>query len=408
MKTEVQQDRKSVASTDYAGVACRCCRTAIDSVFYEVHKVPAHSVLLMTTREVAIGYPRGDIVLGFCNRCGFISNVAFSSDLNEYSDRYEETQAFSPTFNAFHQVLARRLIQRYSLYGKTIIEIGCGKGEFLNLLCEGGNNNGIGFDPSYIRERNHSAALDRITFITDFYSPKYADYKAQFVCCKMTLEHITDPDRFIGVVRRSIGDDPETVVFFQVPDVSRILRQVAFWDIYYEHCSYFSAGTLCRLFQRHQFEVLRVGSEYGDQYLSIEARPAKTVMPLVSVVEKGVADVALDVAYFKSNAMARLAAWKCRLKKMKEDGVSVVLWGGGSKAVAFLTTLGVRDEIQYVVDINPYRHGTYIAGTGQAIVGPQFLAACRPDVVILMNSIYQREVENELARLRIQPQILTV
>jgi SAM-dependent methyltransferase len=409
MKTQLQPDTKAVvARQDYAGAACPSCQASAASVFYEAHNVPAHSVLLMSTREMAVGYPRGDIALAFCKKCGFISNQAFNPGLNEYSSRYEETQAFSPTFNAFHHSLARRLIERYSLYGKTIIEIGCGKGEFLTLLCEAGNNSGVGFDPSYISERNHSTARNRITFITDFYSPKYADCKAQFLCCKMTLEHIADPDAFIGMVRRSIGDDPETVVFFQVPNVIRILRDGAFWDVFYEHCSYFSPGSLCHLFRQHQFEILDLRREYGDQYVAIEARPARTAMAHLLPAEERVADLALDVRYFESNSTTRLSAWKCRLRKMREDGVRVVLWGGGSKAVAFLTTLNIQDEVQYVVDINPYKQGTYMTGTGQPIVGPQFLKEYQPDAVILMNPIYRREVENQLTRLEIQPRMFTV
>jgi hypothetical protein len=93
---------------------------------------------------------------------------------------------------------------------------------------------------------------------------------------------------------------------------------------------------------------------------------------------------------------------------MREDGVRVVLWGGGSKAVAFLTTLNIQDEVQYVVDINPYKQGTYMTGTGQPIVGPQFLKEYQPDAVILMNPIYRREVENQLTRLEIQPRMFTV
>jgi hypothetical protein len=62
----------------------------------------------------------------------------------------------------------------------------------------------------------------------------------------MTLEHIAPTGDFVGAVRRAVGDDPQTVVFFQVPDVIRILKEQAFWDIYYEHCNYFSAGSLAR------------------------------------------------------------------------------------------------------------------------------------------------------------------
>jgi hypothetical protein len=73
------------------------------------------------------------------------------------------------------------------------------------------------------------------------------------------------------------------------------------------------------------------------------------------------------------------------------------LWGGGSKAVAFLTTLGVTDQIGCVVDINPHKHGTYMAGTGQEIVAPDQLKKYRPDTVIIMNPVYRAEISSWLA-----------
>ncbi|MFQ5760309.1 MAG: class I SAM-dependent methyltransferase, partial [Acidiferrobacterales bacterium] len=240
------------------GGVCPNCATTVMSVFYELRGVPVHSVLLMPTREIALNYPKGDIELAFCQHCGFISNLAFDPAMLEYSSSYEETQGFSPTFNAFHQRLATYLIDRYDLHNKDIIEIGCGKGEFLTLLCELGRNRGFGFDPAYVRERNNSPVKDRITFINDFYSKKYSHCKADFVCCKMTLEHIQDTAAFVSMVRRSSADRANTIVFFQVPDVTRILREMAFWDIYYEHCSYFAQGSLARLFQHCGFNVIDV------------------------------------------------------------------------------------------------------------------------------------------------------
>ena len=115
---------------------CPSCDTPEMSIFYSRDGVPVHSVLLMPNKEVAINFPRGDIKLAFCEDCGFISNVAFDPRQHSYSSRYEETQGFSLTFNAFHRRLASRLIDRYDLHNKVVIEIGCGKGEFLALLCE--------------------------------------------------------------------------------------------------------------------------------------------------------------------------------------------------------------------------------------------------------------------------------
>jgi hypothetical protein len=60
------------------------------------------------------------------------------------------------------------------------------------------------------------------------------------------------------------------------------------------------------------------------------------------------------------------------------------------------------------VDINPYKHGTYMAGTGQEIVGPEFLRAYRPDVVIVMNPIYCNEIQRDLDGMGITAELMPV
>jgi SAM-dependent methyltransferase len=377
-------------------------------VFYQVQRVPVHSVLLLPTRDEAIRYPQGDIDLALCHACGFIGNTAFDASLHEYSTRYEETQGFSPTFRTFHEKLARTLVEEFDLRDKTVIEIGCGKGEFLTMLCEFGNNRGVGFDPAYVSERNTSAAKDRITFITDLYSEKYTGYHGDFVCCKMTLEHIPATADFMRTVRTSIGDRRETVVFFQIPEVRRILAERAFWDIYYEHCSYFTKGSLARLFRRAGFTVRRLWTDYDDQYLMIEARPGNGAAGAPLPEEDDLALLEAEVRDFTRAVDGTLARWKKEMDEHQRAGHRVVLWGGGSKGVAFLTKLGIRDQVQYVVDINPYKHGSFMAGTGQEIVGPQFLTSYKPDLVVVMNPIYMEEIRAEIARVGVTTTVVPI
>lgn len=393
-------------SADYL---CPSCGAAGISVFYQVKGVPVHSVLLLSTREEAVGFPTGDIELGLCPECGFIFNVAFDPALHEYSSKYEATQSYSPTFNQFHRNLAQRLVDRYDLHGKDIIEIGCGQGEFLILLCELGDNRGVGFDPAYDNRRVLSEVKERITFINDFYTEQYTGYHGDFVCCKMTLEHIPNTADFVSTVRRSIGDRLDTTVFFQVPSTSRILRELAFWDIYYEHCSYFGLGSLARLFQSHGFQVLDMAEEYDDQYLMIEAQPMAG--PTVAASGRAsdlVAEVERDVAHFVQNCQKVQDQWKTILRERRQRGQRVVLWGSGSKAVAFLTTLKIQDEVGCVVDINPNKHGTYMAGTGHEIVPPAFLQGYQPDLVIVMNPIYRKEIQKDLAAMGVETTLMTV
>jgi SAM-dependent methyltransferase len=387
---------------------CPGCGSVDISLFYHVENVPAHSVLLMPSREIALNYPRGDIALGFCHYCGFISNFAFDAGMLEYSSRCEETQGFSPTFNAFHQGLAAYLISRFDLRKKGIMEIGCGKGEFLTLLCELGDNRGVGFDPAYVSGRNCSSARSRITFIKDFFSEKYADYQADFICCKMTLEHIHQTADFLSTVRRLIGDRYETIVFFQVPNVLLILREITFWDIYYEHCSYFSAGTLAGLFRNCGFDVIGTWTDYDGQYVMMEARAGRSQVAQTLSEKHDLEEMARSVMYFAENCQAKLQTWKAYLQNICKSNQRAVLWGSGSKAVSLLTTLKVYDEIEYVVDINSYRQGTFIPGSGQEIVSPAFLREYKPDIVIVMNPIYREEIQQSITSMGLSPQLITV
>jgi hypothetical protein len=202
-----------------------------------------------------------------------------------------------------------------------------------------------------------------------------------------------------------VGDRPEAIVFFMIPEITRILRLRAFWDIYYEHSSYWSPGSLARAFRRAGFDPVALWTDYDDQYVLIAARPGTGRSPALANEETPAALVA-KVQGFTAAVAADQTRWREWLERLRRVGQRTVLWGGGSKAVSFLTTLDVRDGIDYAVDINPRRHGTFIAGTGQQIVAPEFLVQYPPDVVIVMSPIYLPEIKAELERLGVRPQCL--
>ncbi len=386
---------------------CPSCIDGKMTSFYQVNNVPTNSCILLDSKEDAIAYPRGNVDLKHCKQCGFISNMAFDPKLTEYSGRYEETQGFSGTFNKFHQHLAERLIKKHNLHNKSVIEIGCGKGEFITMLSELGSNRGIGFDPGYRDDHIKGRSSDNVTFIKDFYSEQYTDHQADFICCKMTLEHIHPTSDFISMVRRSIGQKLDTMVFFQIPETLRILRDCSFEDIYYEHCSYFTPGSLARLFRRCGFEVVDIETEYDNQYLTIEAIPIDTEKHTAALpIEESTDELTALVESFTQRSKKKIDDWSEHLKEFSDQGKKVMLWGSGSKGVSFLTTLNNADNIEYVVDINPYRQGYYMSGTGQKIVSPEFLKEYQPDVVVIMNAIYTEEITKDLNSLDLYPKII--
>jgi len=209
-------------------------------------------------------------------------------------------------------------------------------------------------------------------------------------------------------VRRAVGPRRDTVVFFQVPDMTRILRDCAFEDIYYEHCSYFSPVSLARLFQRFGFTILDLQTAYDAQYILLEASIADAGRKKAYPAEVGVEALAGLVTGFERRYPTVVRNWNSRLDRYRQASQKVVIWGGGSKGAAFLSAVDAAGVIDYVVDINPFRQQTFMAGTGQPIVAPNFLKGYRPDVVIVMNAIYRAEILHDLNQLGLAPVVTTL
>jgi SAM-dependent methyltransferase len=373
--------------------ACTACGSARLRAFYRLAGIPVHSCLLVPSREAALAFPTGDLELVFCEACGFIFNRLFDEGLHDYSPDYEETQGFSPRFRRFMEELWTDQTERHGLGPhSTVLEIGCGKGEFLLGLCERAGCRGIGIDPAYRPDRTGDAAVARVSFIQEFYGERHLALEADHVVCRHTLEHIGPVLDFLRLVRRGRGRS----LFFELPDMERILVERAFWDIYYEHAAYFTRGSLARLFRRADFAVTRLAKLYDGQYLLLEAVPEGSAAAASLPGEDDRERTAMQVEAFALGVREQLGRLGEAAADWHRQGRRAVVWGSGSKATGYLTTLGLRDEVAAVVDINPFKRGRFVAGTGHEILAPQDLEALRPDIVVVMNAVYGEEIAADL------------
>ena len=216
------------------------------------------------------------------------------------------------------------------------------------------------------------------------------------------------PSDFLGTLRRSIGHRSDTIVFFEVPNVLFTLRELGIWDLIYEHPSYFGPSSLSRLFTSCGFDVCDLLETYEGQFLCIEARSGAGEVRLASDPGDDLEEVKADAAEFADKYQAKVRTWERHLERMTQAGRRPVIWGAGSKGVTFLNTLKTQDQIRYAVDINPSKHDMYVAGTGQRIVSPGFLRDYQPDVIIVMNPIYESEIRQFTQRIGLTPEFMCV
>lgn len=386
---------------------CPVCGATSVSVILNESQVPVHCNLLWPSREAAIRAPRGDMRLMLCNNCTHIYNDAFDPAILEYGGSYENSLHFSPRFQSYAEGLVNELVDRYNLHGKSIIDIGCGRGEFLCMLCERGNNRGLGFDPAASDEEKKTPN-GKVRFVRDYYSERHASQKSDFVVSRQVLEHVNAPREFLLQLRAAIGKRSDTIVFFEVPNADFIFKDLSIWDLIYEHYSYFNKTSLETLFRNCGFEVLRLEERFDGQFLSIEAVPA--------AVKPGRANCDVErpncSAYmpeiFREKYNSKKAFCRSQIENLAESGLKSAVWGAGSKGVMYLNINNNSCHIETVLDINPRKNGMYIAGTGHSINGPDLLEQFHPDAIFVMNRVYISEIKSIMQQFNIATELMYV
>lgn len=385
--------------------ACPACDERRTYPFYELPDAPVLSNVLCDSVGQARSLARGRISLALCHGCGLIFNRAFEPSAVSYGGHYENALHFSPRFRAFVRELSQHLVQRFGLHRKEIIEVGCGDGQFLASLCRLGRNRGRGYDPSHEPARSALRDDDDVR-IAKRELDDYVSRQADMIVCRHVLEHVFDPREFLRSIRKHLR--PNAGVYFEVPDARRSLEDDAVWDVIYEHCLYFTAEPMRRLFESIGYTALRIDSRYDGQFLSFEGcvrRPKSADRVGARVIEN------LDrlTARFGRRHRRLLQLWSDRLEQEHRLGRTTVLWGAGSKGSSFLNTLDPSAElVQSAIDVNPRMHGSYVGGTGHPIHEPKALRHLRPATVIVANPIYLEEIEKTLAHEGLSPELMAL
>jgi SAM-dependent methyltransferase len=311
---------------------------------------------------------RGDLVLVQDGASGLVHNEAFDPDKLSYDDSYQNEQGHSPAFRA-HVAQVLGLIDHH--FGrKSILEIGCGKGAFLELLLAEGHD-ARGIDPAYEGDSRY--------IIRRHFEPGLG-IRGDAIIMRHVLEHIPAPMNFLELVRDANGGSGR--IYIEVPCLEWILRNNAWFDVFYEHVNYFRLEDFARMFEC----VIDSGSLFGGQYIYAVAELASLRDP--AAVPANVTRASLPAGFFDSLD---------RCVRIAQTSAGSAVWGAAAKGVMFahhMQSRGVAPEV--AVDINPAKQGKYLAASALPVLPPTegLERIGHTADVFVMNSNYLAEIRN--------------
>lgn len=326
--------------------------------------------------DATVASDRGcDLELFECEACGLLQ---LSGAPVPYYREVIRATTYSPEMRAFREAQFADWAQRYGLAGRRVLEIGCGRGEYLMLLKKAGLD-ARGLEAGTASLRACRAAGLQVTrgYLTRrsvMLPGAPFDAFASF----NFLEHWPDPVGSLRALMRNLADGAVGLV--EVPNVDMILRQGLFAEFIADHLLYFTEDTLRFTLSRAGFEVLNCRAVWHDYILSAEVRKRAP----------------LDVGRLEARRVAITDALHAFIARFPARQVAV--WGAGHQALAMIALAGIGAELCYIVDSAPFKQGRFSPASHLPIVAPETLKAEPVQAVIVMAASYSDEVAAILRR----------
>jgi SAM-dependent methyltransferase len=333
---------------------------------YRATGLPVLQNRTFASAEQAQASSCADIVLVQDSQSGLIFNQAFDASKLSYDVDYQSEQAHSVQFQQHLKDVEAILASHFK--GKTLIEVGCGKGYFLEML-RGLDYAITGIDPSY---EGDNADVIKAPFT------RALGLAAEAIVLRHVLEHISDPVSFLAEIAAA---NQGGQIYIEVPCFDWIVEHNAWFDVFYEHVNYFRLADLRAMFGT----VHEAGHLFGGQYLYIVADLSKLRRTPID---------APPLLKLSNNFTASLERSVQIIQAAPAQGSAI--WGASSKGVIYSLALQrARVAVDCVVDINPAKQGRYLPLSGTRVSSPQEAMDALPEGanLFVMNSNYLEEIK---------------
>ena len=352
-----------------AHTTCRLCDQSLpDSPLLHFRNMPAAAQHLPDRAQLA--HDQGvDLDIYQCTACGLVQTAHAPVP---YYREVIRAAAFSDEMKAFRRQQFADFVKQYGLHGQRLLEVGCGRGEYLALFAAAGlDAHGLEYGAEAVAAASAQGLRVTRGFVEHAQQP-LPDAPFDAFAVLNFLEHWPDPRSSLRGIAHNLRDGGIGLV--EVPNFDMILRHHLFTEFISDHICYFTRDTLTSLLQLSGFEVIRCTTVWHDYILS-------------AVVRKR---TPCDVAGFNT-ARARLQQeLDAFLHRHAAQGIAI--WGAGHQALATIALLELADHVRYVVDSAPFKQDKFTPATHLPILPPEHLAHEPVGAVIVMAASYSDEV----------------
>jgi len=304
-----------------------------------------------------------------CSGCGL---VQLNNKPVFYYREVIRAASVSREMENFRMKQFRNFLNQFSLQNKKVIEIGCGRGEYLCLMKRcGADAYGLEYSTSSVKYCVKNGLKVSEGFIARG-AQKIEDAPFDAFFMLNFLEHLPDPNSTLKGIWNSLRSNAVGII--EVPNFDMILRKKLFSEFTSDHLLYFTKETLNTILRMNGFDIIDCRVVWHDYIIS-------------AVVKKR---IKLDISLFykhQEKIKNQVDAYISRFKDKK-----VAIWGAGHQALALISLVSLADKIKYVVDSAPFKQGRYTTASHLPIVSPEELIKNPVEAVIVMAASYSDEV----------------